>query len=118
MRRDMDLIRLLLLDIEGEEEVDLSDYTEDQILYHRHQLVGAKLISGESKVRFLPDGTRIYYTSKDYLLTFEGHDFLDDTRDITVWKKVKEKVAEKGSTVSWTVITAIAKKIVMDGFGL
>lgn len=33
MKRDMDLIRLLLLDIEGEDKPDMSGYTEDQIVY-------------------------------------------------------------------------------------
>lgn len=39
MRKDVDLIRLLLLDLEGEESVNLTDFTTDQINYHRHLLL-------------------------------------------------------------------------------
>jgi hypothetical protein len=31
MKRDMDLIRLLLLDVEGEEKPDLSNYSKEQL---------------------------------------------------------------------------------------
>jgi len=39
MRRNVDLIRLLLLELEGEESVDLTDFTTDQINYHKALIV-------------------------------------------------------------------------------
>ena len=35
MKRDFDLVRLLLIELEGEEEVDLSSYTPEQVNYHK-----------------------------------------------------------------------------------
>lgn len=46
MRRDMDLIRLILLDAEGEGEIDLSPFTDEQIGYHRLLLLDARLAEG------------------------------------------------------------------------
>jgi len=41
MKCDMDLIRLILLDVEGEEKPDLSGYTGEQVTYHRTLLIEA-----------------------------------------------------------------------------
>lgn len=44
MKRDLDLIRLLLINQEGKEKVDLSQYTEDQIRYHQALLINAHFV--------------------------------------------------------------------------
>lgn len=44
MRRDMDLVRLLLLQVEGEEAPDLSAYTNEQQIYHKALLIDAGLV--------------------------------------------------------------------------
>lgn len=35
MRKDLDLIRLILLEVEGETSVDLSSYSGDQVNFHK-----------------------------------------------------------------------------------
>ncbi|NBK26280.1 MAG: DUF2513 domain-containing protein, partial [Spirochaetia bacterium] len=55
MRRDMDLIRLILLDVEGEEKPDLSGYTQEQITYHKYLLIDADLAEGNPVKRRTPD---------------------------------------------------------------
>lgn len=47
MKRDMDLVRLLILEVEGEEEVNLSGYTDEQKLYHKYLLIDAGLAEGQ-----------------------------------------------------------------------
>lgn len=91
MRRDFDLIRLLLQEIEGVEDVsDLSKYTKDQQLYHSCLLIEAGLVHGTIVVdqNGNPAHTRISR------LTWDGHEFLDMTRDPSIWNKVKGAVEE------------------------
>ena len=46
MRKAVDLIKLLLLELEGEEPVDLTDLTSDQINYHKALIVQAGFAEG------------------------------------------------------------------------
>lgn len=47
-------------------------------------------------------------------LTMDGHEFVSNARNDTIWKKVKSQAAEKGDSVSMFVfnqlLTAAAKK--------
>ena len=42
------------------------------------------------------------------ILTMKGHDFLDATRNETVWKKVKETVSAKGGGIPFAVLQSLA----------
>jgi len=109
----MDLIRLLLLDIEGEEKAVLSNYTEEQIKYHTDLLIKAELVDGIP--RTIQSGKTIIEAFISGL-TWEGHEFLDDARNEAVWKRVKKAVAEKGETASFAVIKALLIKVSMNFF--
>lgn len=47
MKRDFELIRLLLLELEGEESVDLSSYTPEQVNYHKALIKEAGFAEGK-----------------------------------------------------------------------
>jgi len=47
-------------------------------------------------------------------LTHEGHDFVENIRDNTVWKKVKEKAA----SMALEVVKATAKAVVKGAAGV
>jgi hypothetical protein len=50
MKRDMELIRLSLLEVEREEPApDLSGYTKDQKVYHMALYIKAGLVDGDIK---------------------------------------------------------------------
>lgn len=112
MKRDMDLIRLLLLQTEGEEEVEISNYTNEQIKYHQELLIEAGLVNG-SITR--THGGSIIFIKR---LTWEGHEFLADVKNETVWRETKKTALEKGADMSLSVLSALATKISMDYFGL
>jgi hypothetical protein len=46
MRRDLDLIRLILLDLEGESSVDLSSYSANQVNFHKALIKEGGLAEG------------------------------------------------------------------------
>ncbi|HEX8174068.1 MAG TPA: DUF2513 domain-containing protein [Pyrinomonadaceae bacterium] len=103
MRRDFELIRLLLLELEGDESVNLSAYTGDQVNYHKALIKEAGLAEGiihypSTEQTDIPD---LAILQK---LTWQGHEFLDKARNDTVWNKAKNIVKEKGVPLSLDVL--------------
>lgn len=104
MKRDMNLIRLLLLSQEGE-KIDLSGYTENQIIYHGALLIEAGLIDGKVQkgVNGEPAGCICIK------LTWAGHDFLDAARNEGIWNKVMNGAKSKGISLTF----ALAKEFLL-----
>ena len=99
MKRDFELLRKLLLDIEGD-VVDVSSYSKEQILYHKALLLEAGLA----------DGPKAHYSSREFSdipdrviirrLTWEGHNFIDAIRDEGRWQKAKEWIRVGGKILT------------------
>jgi hypothetical protein len=101
MKRDMDLIRALLLKLESlplesggavlihpnDPIVAIDGYSADQIEYHLSLLGERELIE-----RSRPMVGIIFRR-----ITWEGHDFLDAIRDPEIWRKTKKGAEEVGS---------------------
>ena len=47
-------------------------------------------------------------------LTWNGHEFLDKIRADITWNKIKNYSKEKGVALSFSVVTALTKKLIMD----
>jgi hypothetical protein len=100
VKRDMELIRLLLLNVEHEEgdnDKPVIEGYSDQALGHNCALIiEAGLAHGEvlEDERGVPRGAVLLR------LTWAGHDFLDSTRDSTTWNNAKNVVLKQGA--SWT----------------
>ncbi len=98
MKRDMDLIRKLLLvweelDGTGEDHSGLLEgYTGEQIGYHAYLLVDAGLARGADT------STRASVLPQCILtgLTWEGHEFIDAARDEQHWTKAKGAMSKAG----------------------
>jgi hypothetical protein len=97
LKRDMDLVRQILLAVEGrpleEDEVDITidGYTTNQINYHLVILMDAGLIKAKYAQNLRDD-----YMWLDIRLTWEGHEFLDAARDNKRWEKAKGVLAQAG----------------------
>ena len=103
MKQDMDLLRLILLETENDGQVDLSGYTIEQINYHKALLIDAHLLDGKPHYSStakseIPD--KVIITK----LTLEGHKYLDDTRNNTIWEKAKKLTVEKGLPFSIDIL--------------
>lgn len=97
MKRDMDLVRLLLLQIEGEENIDLSSFTEQEQLYHlvlmeEAGMIVAQFVEGDNGI---PEAARVER------LTMAGHDFISSARNSAIWQKAKEYILKPGA--AWTL---------------
>lgn len=119
MKRDMGLIREILLQVEARPSVNDWDLVEiegrsqEEISYHVKMLDDAGLVEAIDMRSFGPDGYR--YAPK--FLTVWGHDFLDSIRSPSVWEKVKQQLVPIGGSASLEVVKAIAKKAVADVLG-
>lgn len=111
MQRDMDLIRLLLLEKEGAKSIDLSKYSMDQKNYHLALLIEADLLQG--KVHY-PSTKHTDIPDKVFVkrITWNGHEFLDKARNDTVWNKAKEIIKNKGASISIQAITIALEKAI------
>lgn len=88
-------------------KVELKDYSQEELLYTADKLLEAGFITGtrrNSIAESLPD---IRITS----LTWEGHQFLDNIRDDSVWKDTK-KVLSKFSSVSLSLVGNVASQVI------
>lgn len=98
MKRDMELIRAIMLWAEGQEHAGFRDnpkiegYTEEQIGYHVHLLGQAGLAT---TLEVIECRAKSPYSSIQ-ALTNKGHDFIDATRKTPTWEKAKEIIIEKG----------------------
>jgi hypothetical protein len=119
MNRDMDLARQILEQVEeksqglGAVHLDLPGRVQKEISYHVMLLNQAGLLkatdvsNSETGLAWLPIS-----------LTYQGHEFLDAIRNDTVWKKVKETVKEKGGSIPFEILKALALKFAGSVFGI
>lgn len=115
----MDLIRTLLLEIEKlpqneyltHGKFSINSYSDEEVTYNLKLLNEKGLIKANFK-------SESAFLVKSDGLTWEGHEFLDATRDETRWKKVKKTVSEKGGSLPFDVIKALAIQIAREAVGL
>ena len=118
MKRDMDLIRLILLELENSEPYqvfrpNICGYQDKEVNYHLELLISAWLVEGE-----------MHYTggmtaNPNVKLTWAGHEFLDDIRTDSIWKNTKTLLSSKGvTTVSAEILKIAVQSILKDHLGL
>lgn len=109
----MELIRLLLKQVEGEQpRPDLSGYSEKQQVYHYTLLIEAKLVDGE----VINDSTGQPASTVAWKLTWSGHEFLDAARNDTVWQKVTGKIKTSGISVTFDIMKTLLVEAIKDQF--
>jgi DNA-binding transcriptional ArsR family regulator len=86
MKREMDLVRELLLAMEKEEPWDLriDGYSEEQVYYHLYLMRQAGLIDAA----VIMDRSSIA-EAVPIRMTWDGHEFLDNARSPDTWSKVR-----------------------------
>lgn len=113
MKRDMDLMRKILLALEaGTSLNDIAD--EHTVDFHCELLIDAGLLRGN--VRRHMSGMDI--TLIQHPITYAGHDFLDAIRNESVWKDVLAKGGSLLGGVGLDVLTTYAKHKTCELLGL
>lgn len=116
MKRDMDLVRTILLALADSDEplwsTDLvtDEHSRDVIGYHFLILDEAGLIMANVK----PAGDDPYYIAVASRLTWEGNDFLDAVRDESIWKRVRSTIGKITGGASFEVFKTVASSLALD----
>lgn len=114
MKRDMELVRLILLKIEEEYRsttiynLDITGYDMETVAYHCKILNEAGLLS-DYGAHYADDRLWSFGVGA---LTWEGNDFLDKIRDNSQWKKIKDTITQKGLPLVIETIKAISAAFV------
>jgi len=108
MKRDMDLVREILLKVEestndprGFITLDLPGRSPQEVSYH------VMLLSEAGWLEASNHSSSAGYSWKPKRLTWQGHEFLDNARNDTVWNSTKAKVKETVGSASLEVFKGL-----------
>ena len=119
MKRDMDLCRKILIEVESwpttlaPQHVVIEGYTQEQVGHHAWLLAEEGLIEGE-------DATGMGQTVDSYMprcLTFRGHDFLEHARDDTRWTRAKDEIVKHRGAMTIQVIKMVLERLMRGDIG-
>ena len=114
MKRDMDLIRLILLEIEDKYhstaiyDLQINGYNIETVAYHCKILHEAGLISSYNAQY----ADNMIYCFGVGALTWDGNDYLDKVRDNSIWRKTKDTITKKGLPLIFDTIKTISTAII------
>lgn len=109
MKRDMELVRTILLTIEESPE-DSWDSDEDfQIDGYDHEIVmrHVGMLREADLVEALDAGTMSGVAFIPRRLTWNGHEFLDAARNEQVWNQTKVAIRQHGGSVPFEVLKVL-----------
>lgn len=115
MKRDMDLVRKILIRTE-ESNYPLSsnDYLDDCddlriISYHLKIMIQAGLLDGHIESDMSGNSTGFVYG-----LTWSGQDYLSAVKSDRIWQKTKDHIASKASSATFGIIQEVATKLLTN----
>ena len=125
MKRDLDLLRKILLAIENADEF----YYYNGIPYLASDIGCSNLELVSFHVSLLVDNNYIEVSDisccginyDDYMikrLTADGCDYLDNIRNDTIWNRTKEVISNAGGTCALDIVKSIAGKIILNQAGI
>lgn len=116
MKRDMDLCRKILLDVEADPRatgpawmnLTIEGREPAEVAYHvmllcEHGLLEAKNLSNLDGMDWRP-----------IRLTYQGHEFVDAARKDSLWRKATNLVQEKTGGLSLDVLKAVLVKLATE----
>lgn len=117
MKRDLDLIRDILLHVEESTSFSKDIFASnldlakpqplDDVYGHIWLLLDESLIVGDLEVYMGNEEAHINIER----LTARGHDYLDSVRDPKIWRETKAGLAKAGGTASLAIVQATAVAI-------
>lgn len=124
MRRDMDLVRSILIQVEAADgpldmgDMDPCGHTEEEVAYHIELMAQRGLVSATVRRAY---GGAVMLCRVD-ALTWDGRDMLDAVRSERVWARARRAIADSVGTATFDVVkgvcSAIAQRMALDAAGL
>lgn len=115
MKRDMNLVRLILLEIEDKFHstalfnLAIEGYDTELLAYHCKIIYEEGLIS-DYVVQYADN--EMYFFEVGALI-WEGNDFLEKIRDDSQWKKVQDAISQKGLPMVLETIKSVANALIV-----
>lgn len=119
MKRDMDLVRQILLVVEEHgteqghitfEPSDTPGKTPDEVAGHIRLLHEHGFIEAEDGSGF---GNPVWFPQR---LTWQGHEFLDAIRNDTIWARTKRVIADKGGSMPFELVRELVMVVAREYF--
>lgn len=120
MKRDMELVRKIVLAIEDSPNgfaprpLGIEGFTDDQIAYHCYLLIDAGFAAGADLTTMRSKGPAATITK----LTWAGHEFADASRDLSRWKTAMNAVKDKAGTVTIAVLSQLLGSLMKESLGI
>ena len=106
MERDMDLIRLMLLElVTGKAQPELVQHSDKEIFYHYTLLKDAGFIDAQ----FPLDHHGAICRVDNVRVTWQGQEFYDASKESKIWKLAKEHVLKPGASFTATALLEYLK---------
>jgi hypothetical protein len=112
MKRDLDLVRQLMLQIEAlpaapPVQYRMSEIEDPVLLAHLEMLIEAALVNGRISRSQGARGDVISVSG----LTWQGHEWVEMVRSQSLWNEVKSAVLDGGGVLTFELTKAVAAKI-------
>lgn len=123
MRRDLDLIRNMLLKMESLDSSygivrlhTFKDLCDDDavISLHIHLLLDAGFIEATDSI-YLDENVDDFLITR---ITFAGYDYLGSIRSDSVWNEVKKRIASVGGSVSLEIVKDLGVTLLKTQLGI
>lgn len=126
MKRDMDLVRKVLLAVEernfpeeqraANRNLDVPGHSWQEISYHVRIMTEAGIVTSVKDM--VRDGSMTCEVYRPISLTWAGHEFLDAARNDTVWNAAKDKIGKSALSVSFEVFKGVLTQVAKAAVGL
>lgn len=116
MKRDMELVREILFCAEKDEDLSVLEkqHGADKVVGHVAIMQDAGLVDAIVE----RDSEGRLFLAVLFRLTWAGHEFLDNARDNTLWKKTMKVIGGKVASASFSVLTECLKQAILAEVGL
>lgn len=120
MKRDMNLVREILLWTESQEHgyvkgnPSLEGYSEEEIGYHVYLMSQAGLVNAADTTSMGDESPNAILLGISWL----GHEFLDAAKDDTIWSKAKNTILKPTAGVAFDVLLEWLKAEAKKKIGL
>ncbi len=114
MKRDMDLVRDILLAIEdnpepfGHNDLKIEGRSNEEVAYHIKLLWQAELIEAYDV------SSNSGFSWKAMSLTWKGHEFIEAARNNSRWQDAKKYILEKGGSITFDILKAVLSESIKN----
>ena len=119
MKRDLDLVRQILLQIEAlpagpPAQYRMSEIEDPVLLAHFELVLASGLVNGKISRSQSSRGDVISISG----LTWEGHEWIETVRSQSVWDETKSTLLDSGAALTYDLTKAVATRILRGRLGL